>query len=356
MSRTRKPAVVELPGGAGDEAAIARAAEVMAEGGLVAFPTDTVYGLAADPSRLDAAERICAAKRRARSKPIARLVADADAAAPIAGSWPRLARKLARVYWPGALTIVVNDVGLRVPGNQLARALAVRMGGSILATSANRSGGPEPRTARDVAAALGPEVDLILDGGRAGGVPSTVVRVAGERLEVLREGAIGEEALRSVAPPTVLFVCRGNTCRSPLAAAMFTEEALKRKRADLRALSAGLDVIGDRGGDSVDQGASKTVRRVAVEMGFVLAGHEVTALTPAMLSRADWVFVMEGEQIGKITSFLPEEADRVRLLDPAGEDVPDPAGGGAEVYRATGLRIRSLVRVRAREILDAEDA
>lgn len=203
MSRGCRPEVVRLTGGADDDAAIARAAGVMADGGLVAFPTDTVYGLGADPSRPEAAERICAAKGRERSKPLARLVADRETAAGIfrdyGGSWPRLAEELARALWPGALTIVVEDVGLRVPASRAARALASRLGGSILATSANRSGGAEPRTAAEVASALGPDVDLILDGGRTEGTPSTVVRVTGAGLEVLREGAISGETLREIA-------------------------------------------------------------------------------------------------------------------------------------------------------------
>lgn len=199
MSLTGKPEVVELSGGCEDDAAIARAARLMADGGLVAFPTDTVYGLGADPSRPDAAERICAAKGRERSKPLALLVADADTAARLAGAWPELAAKLAELYWPGALTIVVGDIGLRVPASRLARELASRLGGSIVATSANRSGGPEPRTAEEVAAALGQDVDLILDGGRTEGTPSSVVRVTAAGLEILREGAIPREELDRIA-------------------------------------------------------------------------------------------------------------------------------------------------------------
>jgi L-threonylcarbamoyladenylate synthase len=170
----------------------------MADGGLVAFPTDTVYGLGADPSRPEAIERICAAKGRERSKVLARLVADRETAARIAGTWPRLAEELGRAFWPGALTIVVEGIGLRVPASRVARELASRLGGSILATSANRSGGPEPRTAEEVASALGPDVDLILDGGRTGGTPSTVVRVTGAGLEVLREGAVSGETLHEI--------------------------------------------------------------------------------------------------------------------------------------------------------------
>ncbi|MHC5057306.1 MAG: L-threonylcarbamoyladenylate synthase [Planctomycetota bacterium] len=194
MRGDRLPEIVRLAGGAADEALIARAARVLGEGGLVAFPTDTVYGLGADASSPDAVERLYEAKGRDRSKPLAMLVPDAAAAARLGGTWPPLAERLAEAHWPGALTIVVGGQGFRVPAHPAARGLAAGLleltGGALAATSANRSGDPDPRTAREVVDALGGAVDLVLDGGEAGGVPSTVVRVSGARLEVLREGAI----------------------------------------------------------------------------------------------------------------------------------------------------------------------
>jgi len=188
------PETVRLTGGDADAPLIARAARVLGDGGLVAFPTDTVYGLGVDASRPDAVERLYEAKGRDRSKPLAMLVPDAAAAERIAETWPPLAGRLAEAYWPGALTIVVGKLGFRVPAHDAARSLAAELekltGGALAATSANRSGGPDPRTARDAARALGTSVDLVLDGGEAGGVPSTVVRVSGGRVEVLREGAV----------------------------------------------------------------------------------------------------------------------------------------------------------------------
>jgi len=197
------PEIIRLAGDDTDDAAIARATEVLAGGGLVAFPTDTVYGLGADASRPDAVERLYEAKGRDRSKRVAVLVPDADSAARLAEAWPALAGRLAEEYWPGALTIVAGGRGFRVPANAAARALASGIlgatGGGLAATSANRSGGPDPRTAREVVEALGGSVDLVLDGGEAGGVPSTVVRVSGTRLEVLREGAIPAAELEALA-------------------------------------------------------------------------------------------------------------------------------------------------------------
>jgi L-threonylcarbamoyladenylate synthase len=193
------PEIVRLAGGAADDFVIARAARVLEGGGLVAFPTDTVYGLGADASRPDAIERLYEAKGRDRSKPLAMLVADAETAARLAETWGALAQRLAEAYWPGALTIVAGGTGFRVPAHAAARALAASLKGGLLATSANRSGDPDPHTAREVVDALGGSVDLVLDGGEVGGVASTVVRVTDSGLEVLREGAISAAELENGA-------------------------------------------------------------------------------------------------------------------------------------------------------------
>jgi len=199
----RLPEIVRLVGGDADGPALARAAKVLADGGVVAFPTDTVYGLGADASRPDAVERLYEAKGRDRSKPLAVLVPDAAAAKREASVWSPLAERLAEVHWPGALTIVAGGVGFRVPAHEAARALAAGLfeltGGGLAATSANRSGDPDPRTARDVVEALGDRADLVLDGGETGGVPATVVRGEGASLEVLREGAISAAELDALA-------------------------------------------------------------------------------------------------------------------------------------------------------------
>jgi len=343
--------VVELAGGPSENDAVSLAAEVLEGGGLVVFPTDTVYGLGVSAARPDAIERLYALKGRDRSKPLVRLVQNARAAESAGGRdvppWPRLARKLARAYWPGPLTIVVRGQSFRVPAHQVARALAARV--ELLATSANRSGCAAACTAAEAIEALGAGVDLVLDGGRAAGAPSTVVRADGERAEVLREGAVSADELALLAPPTVLFVCRGNSCRSPLAAELFKQELQGRGRRDFVVLSSGLDV----GAESAGRGASSLAVAAAAEAGLDLSDHAVQALTPAMLARADWVFVMERAQADTITKLLPEESERVALLDPGGADIEDPFGGGPDIYARTMDRVREAVRARAREILDA---
>jgi L-threonylcarbamoyladenylate synthase len=186
--------------------AIARAAAVLRKGGVVCFPTESFYGLAALALDEDAVAKIVALKGRDEKAPIACIAADLEAALRLwAAPPPVLALELARAHWPGSLTIVApaapgvpfplvgpGGVGVRVPPHPWALALAAAVEQPITATSANLSGKPPARTVVDVRAQLGSGVDLYLDGGEtAGGLPSTVVEVptrAAPRL--VRAGAV----------------------------------------------------------------------------------------------------------------------------------------------------------------------
>ncbi|MEW6226283.1 MAG: L-threonylcarbamoyladenylate synthase [Chloroflexota bacterium] len=191
-----------LPDG---EAARAEAVARLRAGQIVALPTDTVYGIAADLALPDAIERLFAAKRRPPDKAVALLLADA-AQAEILGIVGPAARVLAARFWPGGLTLVLPrrpearlpdvlaagapTVGLRVPDHPAPRALATELG-PLPTTSANLSGQPDARDAADVAATLGAAIALVIDGGPIRGGPgSTVVDCSVERPRVLRSGAI----------------------------------------------------------------------------------------------------------------------------------------------------------------------
>jgi L-threonylcarbamoyladenylate synthase len=177
------------------------AVRVLAAGGIIAFPTDTVYGIAVAIDSPGGLERLFAAKQRPPDRAIALLLADAGQAAEI-GVLNAAATALAVGFWPGGLTLVVprradptTTVGLRVPDHAAPRALAAAAG-PLPTTSANRSGEPEARDADALEAQLGSALDLILDGGPAsGGPPSTVVDVTGDQVRILREGAITSDAI-----------------------------------------------------------------------------------------------------------------------------------------------------------------
>lgn len=184
-----------------DETAWRRAAELLEAGRIVALPTDTVYGVAARVAARGAVARLFPLKDRTLAKPVAVLVADADQASELV-EFSERASALAARFWPGALTIVAprragfevdlggagSTIGVRCPDHRELIGLCRRVG-PIATTSANRSGQPTPPDAVGVAAALaGTEVAAVLDGGHLAGRASTVVRVDGERIDVLREG------------------------------------------------------------------------------------------------------------------------------------------------------------------------
>jgi L-threonylcarbamoyladenylate synthase len=186
-----------------DANALRQAARLLRDGLVVAYPTDTLYGLAVDPRNAVAVRRVFELKGRAESSALTLIAADVEQAAE-AGDVNALASRLAAEWWPGPLTIVMTarpiivraaladgtTVGIRVPDHSIARALAREFGFCLTATSANRSGSNPALAADDVVVAL-PHVDAVIDGGRVrGGAPSTLVAVHDDRPTLLREGAI----------------------------------------------------------------------------------------------------------------------------------------------------------------------
>ena len=189
---------------------IQQALDVLRKGGLVAFPTDTVYGVGAFVFDGKAVESIYIAKDRPIEKAIPVLIADSDDMEKVGMNIPDVAYKLAQRFWPGPLTCIIpkqptlpeavsatDTVGVRVPDHAVARAL-LRAAGPMAVTSANISGQPSPSTAEEVFPQLGGRIDLIIDGGKTpGGVPSTLVDCTGSELKVLREGPISLEEIKS---------------------------------------------------------------------------------------------------------------------------------------------------------------
>jgi L-threonylcarbamoyladenylate synthase len=199
-----------------DEEMLAPAAEALRSGALVAFPTETVYGLGANALDERAVERVFAAKGRPPDNPLIVHVADAAGAWSVAAHVTPLARRLAERFWPGPLTLVLDaaaavprattaglaTVAIRVPDHPVALALLRAAGVPVAAPSANRSGRPSPTTARHVVDDLGGAVDVVVDGGPClVGVESTVVDARARVVTVLREGAIAREDLGEVVEP-----------------------------------------------------------------------------------------------------------------------------------------------------------
>ena len=182
-----------------DDAGFAAAVATLTAGGVAVIPTDTVYGLAAHPDFPDAVARLYAIKARDGRKPIALLAGDATGAARFVGAG---AASVGARHWPGALTIVANGEGVRVPDHDWTRRLLAACGGALRGTRANLSGQRAASDAQAALAAVGLSADLVVDDGISrGGEASTVVRVAADgSLEVLREGPVGFLTLASGSP------------------------------------------------------------------------------------------------------------------------------------------------------------
>jgi L-threonylcarbamoyladenylate synthase len=192
--------------------AMAEAVRILSAGGLVAFPTDTVYGVGAHAFKPQAVEKLYTAKIRTRDKAIPLLLARADDLSLVAEDIPPTVWPLLERFWPGGLTVVVRKratvseavspgptVAVRVPDHPITQALIAALGAPLATTSANLAGNPSPVTAQEVVAELAGRIELILDGGPCpGGIPSTVLDLTTDLPTILRSGAIAEEDIRDI--------------------------------------------------------------------------------------------------------------------------------------------------------------
>ena len=204
--------IVPATGDPPPAAAIEQAAKALAAGDIVGVPTDTVYGLAADPFHTGASDRLFALKRRPRAVELPILVADEDQALALTVAVPASARRLMDRYWPGALTLILPrredlnadlgeddaTIGIRCPAHPVPIALCQAIG-PMATTSANRHDEPPASTAEEVVQAFGPGVEIVLDGGPCRGASSTVVDCTGEQPRLLREGRLAWSELQMAA-------------------------------------------------------------------------------------------------------------------------------------------------------------
>ena len=198
MSLFRRTRVLKINPDKPQKEAIELAAEVIKSGGLVAFPTETVYGLGADCSNKKAVKRVYSVKNRPSGKPLTLHIADINMLEEFISEVPNLAQRLINKFWPGPLTVVMmskkgKKLGFRMPNNRIALDLIKECAAPIVAPSANPSGGQPPKDAEEVRRALGRKIDMIIDGGNTSiGRESTVIDCTVFPCRVLREGAISK--------------------------------------------------------------------------------------------------------------------------------------------------------------------
>ena len=354
-----------------------RAAEMLRAGRLVAFPTETVYGVGARGDRREAVAGLRAVKGRSESKPFTLHIGDPQEIHRYVPHMTAFTRRFVRKAWPGPVTLVfpvaepleapaIRDagaecvdllyhdrtIGVRCPADNVAADLLIMAAVPIVAASANRADNPPPRSADGVVAELDGDVDLLLDGGTARyAKASTVVRLGADGFEVLRDGVIDERTLRRYAALNILFVCSGNTCRSPMAAAICSHELARRMGCSVgelvdRGVTVSSAGAGSFGGAPASDGATKVLARRSMD----LSGHVASGLDVESINRADHIYCMTASHRDAVQALVPSAASRTQLL--AGEaEIDDPFGGTDEQYERCATDIQTAVVRRVEEVL-----
>jgi len=320
---------------------IIRCAKIIRQGGLVVFPTETVYGIAVDSSNEAAVSKLREVKKRPEAKPFSVLVYQKDLIAQHTTFSKLILYKLIDKYWPGPLTVVVpskvenETIGVRMPSNNIALRLAYEAQCTIVATSANLDGKPEPATCKDALVDLDGLVDIAIDGGKSEiGKGSTVVDLTKDAPTILREGSVSKEDIEKISKTkTVLFVCTGNSCRSVMAEYLLRDAA--KDRDDIESVSAGTGVL-------MRTQASLDAVAILKEDNIDATNHLSQPLTSLLLKKADLICVMTRAHRSQILDRIPEVEKRIYLLKEfsslpseieENQDVPDPIGTSRESYR-----------------------
>ena len=358
-------------------AAATQGAEALQAGQLVAFATETVYGVAAVASDGEAMERLRELKNRPERpfsvhipwpEDVRRYVADVGSSAA----------KVIHKAWPGPITLVLDTggefpdprlqgaglhdvltgegrVGLRCPDAPIARMMLESVEGAVVASSANLSGHPSPRSGREVLADLDGRIDLLIDSGATVyGGDSTILACNSDGWEILRAGVRDSADIERIMATMYLFVCTGNTCRSPMAAGLAVKALCDKFNCDANGLAEHGLCVESAGVFAFPGGRASPQAVEALEkLGADITQHVSQKLTSELINCSDVVFCFTGLHVSEARCLAPSATAKIRLLDPDG-DIPDPIGADVSVYLDIARRIDRSFRTYLTEAEEVE--
>jgi len=375
LSGSMETKVVKLDPTKIDSVKIREAAEIIDSGGLVAFPTETVYGIACRAETASLA-KLDYLKSRGADKHYTLHIGHKKFAKKYLPTIGLKAQKLISKAWPGPLTIIFelneqdlkqqltqlkreafeilykdNAIGIRCPDNPIASMLLQKAKSPVVAPSANITGKTPSINAEQVIARFSGKINLLLDGGPCKyKKSSTIVKISKNRLKILRPGAYLQSKLEELSMVNFLFVCTGNTCRSPMALGIFRKylaKKLKCKVDELKKMGYKTESAGTMG--IKDSPASVEAIKSCSARGVNIKAHKSQDLSQQLIEESDLIYVMGKAHLERIINLNPASAKKCMLLA-ENKEIPDPIGRSEEFYNNCAELIEQAVKKRVSEL------